>query len=284
VTLALDIAAGLAALLWLAAGLLFLRAQSRVPSLEEAARRPTEDPRDDQPPPRVAAVVAGRDDADTITDTVADLLAQRAVEIRVVGVDDRSADDTLDRLNDLARSDPRLVPVRVDALPEGWLGKPHALTRGVEAARADEPEWLFFTDSDVRFEPDALALAIRAARRMNAHHLCAMPGLGECAVTGEANLLMHAQAMATQMARVNADRPGAFVGVGAFNLVRVCAYDAVGGHNTLRMEIVEDVKLASARGASRPRDTSASPTPPPSAASSACSRRTSSRCSTSTRP
>src|SRR6185503_12704094 len=36
---------------------------------------------------------------------------------------------------------------------------------------------------------------------------------------------------------------GAYIGVGAFNLVRREAYAAVGGHRTLALEVVDDVKL-----------------------------------------
>ena len=41
------------------------------------------------------------------------------------------------------------------------------------------------------------------------------------------------------------ERPGsrAFVGVGAFNLVRRDAYDSVGGHTALAFEVVDDAKL-----------------------------------------
>src|SRR4029077_3307174 len=41
------------------------------------------------------------------------------------------------------------------------------------------------------------------------------------------------------------DSPGtrAFVGIGAFNLVRREAYEAVGGHRALAFEVVDDVKL-----------------------------------------
>jgi glycosyltransferase involved in cell wall biosynthesis len=51
--------------------------------------------------------------------------------------------------------------VHIDALPPGWLGKCHALDAGAKQAAG---EWLFFVDSDVKLQPDALeriaALAI----------------------------------------------------------------------------------------------------------------------------
>jgi len=239
----LEIGAAIAGGAWLVAAIVFLRAQRDVPSLEQAAGPEDSAETLGAAPPRIAAVVAGRDDAETLPDTARDLLGQRGVDIRVVCVDDRSTDATWERLTDMASREPRLLPVRIERLPEGWMGKPHALTRGVEAVRPHEPEWLFFTDSDVRFEADALATAIRAAERLETQHLCAVPGLGECSITGEANLLMQAQSMALHMAWVNRDRPNKFVGVGAFNLVRTQAYDHVGGHASLRMEIVEDVKM-----------------------------------------
>jgi hypothetical protein len=45
------------------------------------------------------------------------------------------------------------------------------------------------------------------------------------------------------MSGVNRDRPGAYLGIGAFNLVRVSAYHACGGYEALRLTILDDVKL-----------------------------------------
>jgi hypothetical protein len=42
---------------------------------------------------------------------------------------------------------------------------------------------------------------------------------------------------------VNRDRPGAFLGMGAFNLVRADAYRACGGYAALRLTVLDDVKL-----------------------------------------
>jgi hypothetical protein len=42
---------------------------------------------------------------------------------------------------------------------------------------------------------------------------------------------------------VNRDRPGSYVGVGAFNLVRASAYRRCGGYEALRLTVVDDMKL-----------------------------------------
>jgi len=44
-------------------------------------------------------------------------------------------------------------------------------------------------------------------------------------------------------ARANRDRRFSFIGVGAFNLVRADAYRAIGGHEPLRLEVIDDLKL-----------------------------------------
>ena len=72
----------------------------------------------------------------------------------VVAVDDRSIDATGTILARRRQSDSRLKDLRIDSLPPGWLGKPHALQHAYENATG---EWLVFTDADVHFAPDLLA-------------------------------------------------------------------------------------------------------------------------------
>src|SRR6478752_6884393 len=84
--------------------------------------------------PRVSVVLAARDEEARLETTVRRLLAQEGVDLEVIVVDDRSTDRTGEILRRLAEEDPRLVVVRVDTLPAGWLGKCHACQAG--AARA----------------------------------------------------------------------------------------------------------------------------------------------------
>lgn len=56
-----------------------------------------------------------------------------------------------------------------------------------------------------------------------------------------------------KLARVNRDRAGAHLGVGAFNLVRTSTYRTLGGHEPLRMEVADDLKLALLAQRWRPR-------------------------------
>jgi hypothetical protein len=132
--------------------------------------------------------------------------------------------------------------LHIEELPPGWLGKPHALAFGARRALAD---WILFTDADVLFAPQSAFLALRHVQTEQADHLVLMPDwkmetAGEAAMHGA----MHAlTTWAMRPWRVADPDAKDFLGVGAFNLVRRSAYEALGGFESLRMEVVEDLRL-----------------------------------------
>lgn len=229
----LLILSALAGLTWTAFGLLGLRGLRGVPALEELDKRPEG---------RVAAVVAARDDAEVVGATVDRLLAQEQVDLRVIAVDDRSTDATPDVLAARAAGDPRLAVTRIDLLPDGWLGKCHACWTGAE--HAGDADWLLFVDADSQLDGDLVARAVRVAERTGTAHLCLLPQLDDQSFAGRTVTLAMCVGLLHQSAGVEAGRAGAYMGVGAFNLVRRDAYLAVDGHRRLRLEVVEDVALA----------------------------------------
>lgn len=189
---------------------------------------------------RVEAVFAVRDDREDALAAASSLLAQRGVDLRVTAVDDRSTDGTGAALAALAARAPRLRVRSVSALPEGWLGKPHALQVG--AADAEAP-WLLFADGDTRLCADAVARAIAAAEASGADHVCLLPAHRGTTWLGRACLLAFHLTVQRRVAQVNARTQRGFVGTGAFTLVRTAAYRRIGGHEALRFEVLDDVML-----------------------------------------
>src|SRR5205823_552294 len=60
--------------------------------------------------------------------------------------------------------------------PTGWLGKAHACHRLYQAMRERSgPDYLLFTDADVRYEPPALAHALATAQVTRAGLLSVFP-------------------------------------------------------------------------------------------------------------
>ena len=112
--------------------------------------------------PSVSVVIAARDEAARIEQTVRGLLGQEGVDLELIVVDDRSSDGTGEILRRLAADDSRLRTVRIDELPAGWLGKCHACRQGASHARG---EWILFTDGDIHMQRDLLARAVSTAHR-----------------------------------------------------------------------------------------------------------------------
>lgn len=202
-----------------------------------------------EPSPRVSIVVPARDEEREIGAAVGSLLAQDYPDFEVVVVNDRSTDRTGEILAAMEDPASRLRVVAGSEPPEGWLGKPHALAIG---AREASGGLLLFADADVHYHPLALGEAVAAMRALEADFLCLLPriegrGFWE-------NVLMPyviASFFLGPGFLANGDWPRWFaVGGGAGNLIRRDVYDRLGGHETLKNSVVDDVRLAfTARGA-----------------------------------
>ena len=239
------VAAWLLALAWLRRAVEALVGIPTMLDLTEIARSALP-PLADQQSPHLTVVVPARDEGASIEATLRSLLAQTGIRLQIIAVDDRSTDgtgETMDKLRGEALSGPHVYEVlHVRALPEGWLGKPHALARGIDQAKAP---WLLFTDGDILFAPDALHLALQVAIREKADHFMLAPTLiaeswGERAIQATIQVLGNFVARPWKIGDPNAK--DAF-GVGGFSLVSRAALAAIGGMERLRMEVVEDVGL-----------------------------------------
>lgn len=223
--------AGACAALW------HLRWLRRLPAFDSSTVEPAAST---QNKVHCSVVVAARDEEARIEQTVRHLLAQRGVELELIVVDDRSGDRTGEILRQLAKEDLRLGVVRVDALPERWLGKCHACHVGALAAKG---EWILFTDADCWSQPDVLLRALQVAQREQADHVTLTSGLAVPNLGLRAGSLLFHLSLANWFSGVNRDRPKSFLGFGAFNLVRTSAYRQCGGYEALRLTVLDDVKL-----------------------------------------
>jgi glycosyltransferase involved in cell wall biosynthesis len=192
--------------------------------------------------PSISLIFAARDEEEKLPAALATLAALDYPDLEIIGVDDRSQDATGRILDDFAAANPRFRAVHVAELPNGWLGKPHALQKGYEASTG---EWLLFTDADVRFMPDVLRRAVTVAKERNLDHLTLvcnveMHGFWEKTLLTFFGLAFH---LSTDAYSVSNPNSRAYVGIGAFQLLRRSAYETIGTHRRLAMEVVDDMKL-----------------------------------------
>lgn len=187
----------------------------------------------------VTIVTPARDEVDGVTAAVESMLATGA---RVVAVDDRSVDGTGAALDALAGRAPGLRVVHVDALPEGWLGKVHALHRGAAEATGD---WLLFMDADVRLAPDTLDRVVADAEAHGLDFVSLLPRIESAGFLGDTTF---AFALATIGAGT---RPWAmpdpdsraYGATGAFMLARRAVFARSAGFEWLKLEVSDDFGL-----------------------------------------
>jgi GT2 family glycosyltransferase len=198
--------------------------------------------------PSVAVVVPARDEAASVAAGLESLIGQDYENVRIVGVDDRSTDQTGAIMDALAQAHgARFEAIHIASLPAGWLGKTNAMAVAARHAIATRnPDWLLFTDADVVFRPDALRRSLADATASQADHFIVLPTtLAKTA--GEALLLSYLQVIGMWAVRPwRVTDPSAIrdaIGVGAFNLMRSTAYQQLGGFDAMPMEILEDLKL-----------------------------------------
>jgi cellulose synthase/poly-beta-1,6-N-acetylglucosamine synthase-like glycosyltransferase len=148
-----------ATLNWIAGGILALAWFSRIvdaalgmPQIADIAR-PEWDRRPASPnsDPKVSIIVPARNEEENIRETLQQLLALDYSDYEIIAVNDRSTDRTGQVMDEVAAGSPasRLLRViHVAELPDGWLGKTHAMWTAGKQASGD---WLLFTDADVLF-------------------------------------------------------------------------------------------------------------------------------------
>lgn len=193
------------------------------------------------PLPALSVIVPARNEEAGIAATLRSLLATEGVDLQILAVDDRSTDQTGAIMEGLAGK--TLQILHVTELPAGWLGKTHAMALAAQHATG---EWLLFTDGDVLFRPDALRRALEYTTANGADHMVLLPTV-LLRSWGERMMIAFLHALSIWGLRLwKVPDPGArrdSIGVGAFNMIRRPVYDALGGWEALRMDVLEDLAL-----------------------------------------
>jgi Glycosyl transferase family 2 len=212
-------------------------------------RRP--DPASAAPDEGVSVLLPLRDEAHRVEPCLHALVA--ALDdcgplVELVVLDDGSSDGTSDVVRRVAGTDPRVRLVSGRPLPDGWLGKPHACAQLAEAADPSSSV-LVFVDADVVMSRHGLAAAVNLLRHSGLDLVCPYPR--QIAVTPGERLvqpLLQWSWLTTLPLAVaeRSRRPSLSAGNGQFLVVDRAAYDAAGGHASVRGAVLDDVALVRA--------------------------------------
>jgi hypothetical protein len=229
--------AALGCLYWLLSTVLVLRTIWHVPVLERL--RPVEP----EHWPKLSVIIPACNEAEHIEAATRSRLNDGYPNLEIILIDDRSDDGTGEIIDRLAEQDSRVRALHMSELPDGWLGKVHALHRGVAAATGD---WLLFSDADVYIEPGTLSRSVAYGLERKLDLLAVLPEfwprtfLLACAFASFVRQIC----LAARMWAVDDPDSTAFAGVGAYTLVRRTAFERTGGFEELRLTVVDDMGLA----------------------------------------
>jgi cellulose synthase/poly-beta-1,6-N-acetylglucosamine synthase-like glycosyltransferase len=190
--------------------------------------------------PSLTVIVPACNEAAEIEDAARTLLNQDYPNLQLIYVDDRSTDTTGQVIDTLASCDNRVKAIHIGELPEQWLGKVYALYIGLQQAIGDI---VLFTDADVHFADGTLRAAVDHFINGKLDHLAGFPGLKPSGLFLGAMLSTFLRQFVAVMRpwKVSDPRSGAFIGIGAFNMVHKQKFLAAGGFEWLRMEVADDV-------------------------------------------
>ena len=159
----------------------------------------------------------------------------------VVVLNDNSEDQTTSLLHDFKD---RIRIIEGKPLPAGWLGKPFACH---QLARGSKSEYLVFLDADVRPSPLAISSSITLMNKLGWDFISPYPA--QQTPTFLMRLiqpLLQWSWFASVPLRL-AERQkfsSMVIANGQFFIVRRSAYEAIGGHEAVKNQVLEDLSLA----------------------------------------
>lgn len=204
--------------------------------------------------PLISVCIPARNEERNIRACIEAILLQDYPNFEVIVLDDRSTDGTRKILQDLLiESDSLLSKQKEQApsihilhgadLPSGWAGKPHAL---FQASAAASGEWLCFVDADTFLSPNTLSACYAKAIQSRADMFTIMTFqiLGSFWEKVVMPIVMTALSVGFSPRKVNDPKSKDAIANGQFILIKRVIYDAIGGHESVKAQIVEDKAIS----------------------------------------
>lgn len=225
-----------AALFWILLTVFMLYGRSRMHYLKNVSVN------GDVTGPGVVIIIAVRNEEENLAQALQSVTQLQYNHYRILVINDRSTDRTAQILQDFEARHPHLQVITIEQLPEGWLGKNHALYTGYKNANE---EWMLFADADVAFKQDTLQKAMRYCSQKGLDHLTVLPDVQSRSQLLNSMMSCFLILLEMRQRPWAARNPNskASLGVGAFNLVKRTTYEKAGTHTAIALRPDDDLQL-----------------------------------------
>lgn len=193
------------------------------------------------PTPSVTVIIPACNEEDTIHRCIESVQQQDYPALKILVVDDRSTDLTYELVKQIALTDERIEVMQINELPEGWLGKSHAMWAGSQQVDTD---WVLFIDSDCTLHPSAVNTTLGKAQAEQSDLLTLWPSNKAEAFWEHMLIPLCGGIIALWFSNSTTTSQGNTFVNGQFLLIKHDAYKQVGGHQSVKMALIEDIPFA----------------------------------------
>jgi len=180
-------------------------------------------------PPLVSVLIPARDEAKNIKRCVRSLLKQDYPNIEILVLDDNSSDGTGQIVRQMGKKDSRVRLITGKPLKNGWMGKSYACHQLSKHAGG---EYLIFTDADTIHLSSSVSNSVNC---LTANNLDAM----------SITFISFAILSFLPLVLIKKSRHPLFcTAIGQFILFKRDVYKKIGGHKSIKKEILDDVKIS----------------------------------------
>jgi cellulose synthase/poly-beta-1,6-N-acetylglucosamine synthase-like glycosyltransferase len=193
--------------------------------------------------PKVSIIVPARNEEKYVSKCLDSIMEQDYPRFEIIVINDSSEDGTWDIIQKYVQTHKEsITAINVGPIPEGWAGKSWACYQGYLKATGDV---LMFTDADTVHSQSALSLAVGHLTEQKLDALTAIPRLVCEDIWTKITLPLIWTISYVRYSPLRANNPKTTTGYffGSFYIISRKAYEAVGTHEAVKSEIVEDGAL-----------------------------------------
>lgn len=192
--------------------------------------------------PKVSVILPARNEEMFIEKCINSLLEQDYQNYEIIAIDDMSDDNTGELIKKIARKNSKVIHVQAGPKPEKWIGKNWAC---IEGFKRSSGELLLFTDADTIHTSKTISLSVDHLLSEGLDSLTVIPKMLCLDWWTKITLPVLSTFLHTRFSALRVNDPSKKTGYffGSFFIIKRKTYEAVGTHESVKSEIVEDGAL-----------------------------------------
>jgi len=192
--------------------------------------------------PKVSIILPARNEEMFIEKCINSLLEQDYENYEIIAIDDMSDDNTGELIKKIAKKNSKVIHVQAGPKPEKWIGKNWAC---IEGFKRSSGELLLFTDADTTHTNKTISLSVDHLLSEELDSLTVIPKMLCLDWWTKITLPVLSTFLHTRFSALRVNDPSKKTGYffGSFFIIKRKTYEAVGTHESVKSEIVEDGAL-----------------------------------------